>query len=150
MLRPMLSIRPPARLTAGAALASVLLFGGCARTGGCVGEHCGTLVIATAGEPNILLPPVSDLSITRDVTEQLFLNLADLGMSGNTVGDEDFQPRLAERWEWDAPTTLVFHLDARARWQDGRPVTAADVAFTYDAYTDPAGASPFRPHPRHH
>jgi peptide/nickel transport system substrate-binding protein len=144
----MLSIRLPARLTAGAALAGFLLFGGCARKGGCVGEHCGTLVIATAGEPDILLPPVSELSITRDVTEQLFLKLADLGMSGNTVGDEDFQPRLAERWEWDAPTTLVFHLDPRARWQDGRPVTAADVAFTYDAYTDATVASPFRPNLR--
>jgi peptide/nickel transport system substrate-binding protein len=105
-------------------------------------------MIATAGEPDILLPPVSELSITRDVTEQLFLKLADLGMSGNTVGDEDFQPRLAERWEWDAPTTLVFHLDPRARWQDGRPVTAADVAFTYDAYTDATVASPFRPNLR--
>jgi peptide/nickel transport system substrate-binding protein len=105
-------------------------------------------VIANAGEPDILLPAVSDLGITRDVTEQLFLKLADLGMSGNTVGDEDFQPRLAERWEWDAPTTLVFRLDPRARWQDGRPVTAADVAFTYDAYTDGTVASPFRPNLR--
>src|SRR5260370_11372251 len=104
--------------------------------------------MAAAGEPDILLPAVSDFAITRDVTEQLFLKLADLGMSGNTVGDEDFQPRLAERWEWDAPTTLVFHLDPRARWQDGRPVTAADVAFTYDAYTDATVASPFRPNLR--
>jgi peptide/nickel transport system substrate-binding protein len=141
----MLSIRPSDRWSAGVALAGVLLFAGCARKGGCVGEHCGTLMIATAGVPDILLPAVSNLSITRDVTDQLFLKLADLGMSGNTVGDEDFQPRLAERWEWDAPTTLVFHLDSRARWEDGRPVTAADVAFTYDAYTDPTVASHVRP-----
>jgi peptide/nickel transport system substrate-binding protein len=144
----MLSLRPPDRLRAAAAFAGLLLFAGCAPKGGCVGAHCGTLVIANAGEPDILLPAVSDLGITRDVTEQLFLKLADLGMSGNTVGDEDFQPRLAERWEWDAPTTLVFHLDPRARWQDGRPVTAADVAFTYDAYTDATVASPFRPNLR--
>src|SRR5260370_27761987 len=114
MLRPMLSIRRPARLSTGAALAGLLLFAGCARKGGCVGAYCGTLLIAAAGEPDILLPAVSDFAITRDVTEQLFLKLADLGMSGNTVGDEDFQPRLAERWEWDTPTTLVFHLDPRA------------------------------------
>src|SRR5260370_20498112 len=148
MLRSVLTIRRPDRLSAAAALAGLLFLAGCVREGGCVGEYCGTLVIATAGEPDILLPAVSDLGITRDVTEQLFLKLADLGMSGNTVGDEDFQPRLAERWEWDAPTTLVFHLDARARWQDGRPVTAADVAFTYDAYTDQTVASPFRPNLR--
>ena len=140
----MLTIRRPRRLSGGAALAGLLLLAGCARTGGCVGEYCGTLVIATSGAPDILLPAVSDLAIMRDVTDQLFLKLADLGMSGNTVGDEDFQPRLAERWEWDTPTTLVFHLDPRARWEDGRPVTAADVAFTYDAYTNASVASPSR------
>lgn len=143
------TIRPPSRLTAAAALAGLLVAAGCARKGGCTGDYCGTLVIATGGEPDVLLPAVSDRSITRDVTDQLFLKLADLGPSGNTVGDEDFQPLLAERWEWDTPTTLVFHLDPRARWQDGRAVTAADVAFTYDIYTDSLVSSPFRPSLRH-
>lgn len=118
---------------------------GCEHRTSCAGEYCGTLVIATSGDPDILLPPVSDLSATRDVADQIFLKLADLGTSGNTIGDEDFQPLLAARWEWDGPVTLVFHLDPRARWQDGRPVTAADVAFTYDAYTDTLVNSPFRP-----
>src|SRR2546428_5041666 len=140
----MATTRPSSRLTAAAALAGLLLVGACARKGGCTGDYCGTLVIATAGEPDILLPPVSEFSSTREVTEQLFLKLADLGPSGNTIGDEDFQPLLAERWEWDTPTTLVFHLDPRARWQDGRPVTAADVAFTFDIYTDSLVNSPFR------
>src|SRR5204863_3826880 len=141
----MATTRPSSRLTAAAALAGLLLVGACGRKGGCAGDYCGTLVIATAGEPDILLPPVSEFSSTREVTEQLFLKLADLGPSGNTIGDEDFQPLLAERWEWDTPTTLVFHLDPRARWQDGRTVTAADVAFTYDIYTDSLVSSPFRP-----
>src|SRR5213595_826405 len=135
--------RPRAGLTL-AALACLILVAGCERPVGCTGEDCGTIVIASGGEPDILLPPVSEFAITRDVTDQLFLKLADLGLSGNTIGDEDFQPQLAERWEWDAPTTLVFHLDPRARWQDGQAVTAADVAFTYDAYTDSLVNSPFR------
>src|SRR5207302_8764588 len=113
------------------------------------GEYCGTLVIASGGEPDILLPPVSEFAITRDVTDQLFLKLADLGLSGNTIGDEDFQPQLAERWEWDAPTTLAFHLDPRARWQDGHAVTSADAAFTYDAYTASLLNSSARSTPRH-
>src|SRR6266576_915001 len=71
--------------------------------------------------------------------------LIDVGMSTNTVGDEDFQPLLAQKWEWDGPLTLVFHLDPRARWQDGQRVTAADVEFTFDAYTDSAVGSPYRP-----
>src|SRR5260370_36775348 len=130
MLRPMLSIRTSDRLSAGAALAGLLLIAGCAPKGGCVGEYCGTLVIATTGEPDILLPAVSEFSTTRDVTEQLFLKLADLGMSGNTVGDEDFQPRLAERWERGAPTTLAFHLDPRGPRPGGPPGTASDAALS--------------------
>lgn len=138
--------RLPRHLTLAVLAGLLVLLAGCERRRpGCIGEYCGTLVIASAGEPDILLFPVSDRAITRDVSDQLFLKLADLGLSGNTIGDEDFQPQLAARWEWDAPTTLVFHLDPRARWQDGQAVTAADVAFTYDAYTDTLVNSPFRP-----
>ena len=72
------------------------------------------------------------------------MKFADVGMFTNTVGDEDFQPLLAERWEWDGPLTLVFHVDPRARWQDGQRVSAADVGFTFDAYKDSVLASPFR------
>ena len=79
------------------------------------------------------------------MTDQLFRKLADLGMSGNTIGDDDFQPDLAQSWEWAGPLTLVFHLDPRARWQDGPAVTAADVAFTYDVYTDSLVSAPARP-----
>src|SRR6266571_3005316 len=148
ILGAMPTTRPRAGLTF-AALAGLTLVAGCERPVGCTGEYCGTMVIASGGEPDILLPPVSEFSITRDVTDQLFLKLADLGASGNTIGDEDFQPQLAERWEWDAPTTLVFHLDPRARWHDGQAVTAADVAFTYDAYTDTLVNSSFRSSVRH-
>src|SRR5437899_375538 len=139
-------IRPPDRLIARLLVAGVLLgsLASCARRGACTGDYCGTVVIAAAGEPDILLPPVAELSTSRGVYDQLFLKLADLGMSGNTIGDEDFQPQLAERWEWNGPVTLVFHLDPRARWQDGRVVTAGDVVFTYDAYTDSLVNSPFR------
>ncbi|TLY53630.1 MAG: hypothetical protein E6K55_07610, partial [Gemmatimonadetes bacterium] len=140
---------PTLRPTTLAALAGLALLGGCERRRGCTGEYCGTMVIAATGEPDILLPPVSEFATTRDVTEPIFLKLADLGLSGNTVGDEDFQPQLAQRWEWDAPTTLVFHLDPRAHWQDGQAVTAADVAFTYDVYTDTVVNSPFRSSLRH-
>ncbi|MGH7568376.1 MAG: ABC transporter substrate-binding protein [Gemmatimonadales bacterium] len=132
----MRSLRP-ARQSA-LLLAGCLVFvAGCERRGGCAGPYCGTLVFAATGQPDILLPPVTDVAVSRDIYSQIFLKLADLGMSTNTVGDEDFQPLLAQRWEWDDSVTLVFHIDPRARWQDGPPVTAADVAFTFDAYTDP-------------
>src|SRR5688572_5270956 len=125
---PIAACHLPGRRTARLAPACLLLLSlaGCERRAGCTGDYCGTLVIATAGEPDILLPPVSQQLHALDVARQIFLKLADLGLSGNTFGDADFQPQLAQRWEWDDPRTLVFHLDPRARWQDGRPVTAAD------------------------
>ena len=116
----------------------------CARKGGCTGDYCGTLVFASVGEPETLLPPVVQSSSARDVSDQLFLKLADLGMLTNTIGDEDFTPLLADRWDWDDPLTLAFHIDPRARWHDGEPVTAADVVFTYDAYMDQRVGSPYR------
>ena len=132
-----------ARLFVATLLAAILL--GCKPGGGCSGEYCGTLVIAAPGEPDILLPPLTQAAIGRDVGDQLFLKLADVGMSVNTVEDADFTPQLAQRWEWQDPLTLTFHLDPRARWHDGERVTASDVAFTFESYTDSSLHSRIRP-----
>lgn len=35
--------------------------------------------------------------------------------------------------------TIEFHLDPRAKWSDGEPVTPEDVLFTYDVFTQKAG-----------
>jgi len=123
---------------------TVAALAGCERRGGCTGSYCGTVIDAALSEPATLLPPVTEDVVAGDIGEQLFLKLADVGMSTNTVGDEDFQALLANRWEWDGPVTLVFHLDPRARWQDGQRVSAADVEFTFDAYQDSVVGSPFR------
>lgn len=131
------------------AVVAVLLVGCSPAAGGCKGEYCGTLVIAAPGEPTALLPSVTDEALDRDIFDQLFLKLADVGSEVNTVGDSGFAPQLAARWEWPTPLTLVFHLDPRARWHDGTPVTAADVAFTYHVYTDSAIDSPYRSNLHH-
>ena len=123
---------------------TVAALAGCERRGGCTGSYCGTVINAALAEPASLLPPVTEDVVAGDIGEQLFLKLADVGMSTNTVGDEDFQALLANRWEWDGPVTLVFHLDPRARWQDGQRVSAADVEFTFNAYQDSLVGSPFR------
>lgn len=70
--------------------------------------------------------------------DMLFLRLAELGPTLATAGDESFVPVLAESWERRDSVTLVFHLDARARWHDGVPVTAADVLFAFERARDPA------------
>jgi peptide/nickel transport system substrate-binding protein len=47
------------------------------------------------------------------------------------------EPRLAEKWEISADGTVyTFHLRHDVRWHDGVALTAADVAFTFDAIFD--------------
>lgn len=70
--------------------------------------------------------------------DMLFLRLAELSPTMATAGDESFVPVLAESWDRRDSLTMVFHLDSRARWHDGVPVTAADVLFAFDRARDPA------------
>ena len=44
----------------------------------------------------------------------------------------DLIPDLALNWELPDPTTYVFHLRHDVRFHDGRPLTSADVKYTFD------------------
>lgn len=83
-------------------------------------------------------------NMARMVSDQMFERLAEIGPDLRTIGDRGFMPRLAQRWEW-APDSMsiVFHLDPRARWHDGRPVRAGDVRFSVDLMKDPKTATQF-------
>jgi peptide/nickel transport system substrate-binding protein len=106
--------------------------------------ECGVAVISAGADADLLLPALTQ-GVGRQVSDQIFLKLADVGLARNTVGDSGFVPRLAESWDFETPRTLVFHLNPAARWQDGVPVTAADVVFTFAAYTDTLLDAPVRP-----
>jgi peptide/nickel transport system substrate-binding protein len=106
----------------------------------------GTIVIAVGGDPDGLFPPVHTTTTGKAVTEQIYDHLADLGSDLNTVGDAGFSPRLAKSWRWSPDSlSIAFTLDPQARWHDGAPVRASDVAFTYALYKDSATASPTAP-----
>ena len=46
----------------------------------------------------------------------------------STVGDKGFT-RLAKSWTRPDSLSIAFSLDPRAKWHDGKPVTAADVKY---------------------
>ena len=98
----------------------------------------GTLVVAG---PSEALSPVPTLwnndQFNREISDLLFLRLADVGPDVSTTRERSFLPRLARRWTRPDPRTLVFELDSRARWQDGTPVTAEDAAFALNRARDP-------------
>ncbi len=110
----------------------------------CPSDWCGTAV-ALSAEPDVLFPPAAGTDADRWIVDLIFSKLADLGSRLNTVGDSGFVPQLAASWAWDGPTTLRFTLDPRARWHDGQPVTAQDVAFTFAVHRDSVVTSPARP-----
>lgn len=112
------------------------LVGACAPKSTCPQGVCGTVVMGTTADADVLFPPFAGTNVSSAIDDQLFLPLAEMGLGLNTVGDSGFVPRLADRWSFEDSVTIVFHIDSRARWQDGVPVTARDVAFTYDVYTD--------------
>ncbi|HVS59251.1 MAG TPA: ABC transporter substrate-binding protein [Gemmatimonadaceae bacterium] len=103
----------------------------------------GTIVISSAADADVLLPPLTLTLQGKQVVDQIFDNLADIGPALNTVGDAGFTPRLSDRWTWSSDSMSVrFHIDPRARWHDGAPVRAEDVRYTFQLVKDTALASP--------
>ena len=101
-----------------------------------------SLVIVTGGQATLPIPTLMEgpeNSVGNlDVADQLFLRLAELGPKLVTSGESDFVPTLAKSWTRRDSITLAFDLDTRARWHDGAPLTAQDVAFTIARAKNPA------------
>jgi peptide/nickel transport system substrate-binding protein len=127
------------------ALAALVIAGckGSEPSGGATGDVGGTMVVAFPGEVGTLLPGLVNSMGDRELTDLLYDRLAEIGPDLNTLGDNGFTPRLAERWDW-APDSLsiTFHLNPKARWHDGQPVRASDVRFSLNLIKDPAFGSP--------
>src|SRR6266550_1565640 len=103
----------------------------------------GTLVIATAADPDVLFPPLVFTAQARQIAEVVYDYLAVVGPALNTIGDVGFEPRLAKSWNWSSDSlAIAFEIDSRARWHDGAKADAEDVRFTFRVYTMPQIASP--------
>ena len=107
-------------------------------------DRCDTVVIAATGDPTHLLPPLASESVARDIGDQVFERLADLAPGGTPIDPSAYRPALATRWERVDSLTWRFHLRAGARWQDGQPVTAEDVRFSFEAFADSVLDTPAR------
>ena len=96
-------------------------------------RYGGTLVVAGRGDPMSMNSLVStDFESGQHQLFVLFVTLVS--------ADEDYrpQPYFARSWEFDADTSEVtFHLRHDLEWHDGTPVTARDVAFTFERIKDP-------------
>jgi len=124
-----------------AAALLVAIFAAACRAPGRSARHR-DLVIAIWADADVLLPPFTGTTQGAIISDQIFERLADPDSTLGTIGDRHFRPRLADRWTW-APDSLsvAFHIDPRARWQDGTRVTARDVQFSFRMFKDSAAGS---------
>jgi peptide/nickel transport system substrate-binding protein len=97
---------------------------------------CGVVVIAATGEPSNLVPPLVYETVGRDLSDPMYERLAYLEPRASPIDAGSYRAGLAERWERVDSLTWRFHLRPGARWHDGRPVTAEDVVFSFEAFSD--------------
>jgi peptide/nickel transport system substrate-binding protein len=103
------------------------------------GDAGGTLVIALTSDPGTLFPPIQVATQGKQIAEQIYDYLADVGPEMNTHGDRGFRAELADSWQWAGDSlSIAFRINPRARWHDGVRVDAHDVAFTFALNKNPA------------
>jgi len=89
------------------------------------------------GRPTSVSPFGARTTADRSLVALVFSGLVRLGPGETLV------PDLAKSWTVDdTGGVYTFTLRPDARWHDGEPVTAADVAFTIHALQDPAYTGP--------
>jgi peptide/nickel transport system substrate-binding protein len=99
----------------------------------------GTVVVSATGDPVSLFPPFVVSLAGKEITEQIYDYLADVGADLNTADEKTYRLGLADRWRWMGDSLeLAFHINPLAKWHDGRDVTARDVQFTFALNKNPA------------
>jgi len=88
--------------------------------------------------PTNLDPRIGTDAQSERIDGLIFDSLVDLDAQRNPRGD------LAEKWETPDPLTYVFHLHTGVKFHDGRPLTSADVKYTFDSILERKVVSPKR------
>ncbi|MFN8790137.1 MAG: peptide-binding protein [Bdellovibrionales bacterium] len=93
----------------------------------------GNFVRNLRGEPPTLHPIMG-----TDVYSQRVWDFTVDSLLERKYTDWEWAPRLAEKWEISKDgKTFTFTLRKNATWHDGKPVTAEDVKFSFDAVFEP-------------
>lgn len=94
----------------------------------------GSFVMNLQGEPPTLHPINAEDLYSRKVWDFTVDSLA--ARNPNTA---EFIPRVAESWEWSKDKkSITFQLRKDVQFHDGKPLTAEDVKFSFDAIFNPA------------
>ena len=119
-----------------ALLAVALAAAGCGR-GAAPALPPDTIVIGKLADIENWNPYLADSAFSEDVLTLLYPTLV-VEQPDYTEHPPTYEPWLASSWERSPDgLSVTFHLDPRARWSDGVPVTAEDVLFTWEVQRSP-------------
>lgn len=110
-----------------------LIFVSCSRQD----DNSGRIVIGITADAETINPLYSFSVNEANINELLFLSLVKHNWN-NEKGDIESEPMLAESWNWnDDSLSITISLRDDVEWSDGKKVTADDVVFSFDIYSDP-------------
>ncbi|MGC4193063.1 MAG: ABC transporter substrate-binding protein [Thermomicrobiales bacterium] len=100
----------------------------------------GEVIYANSSDIETVNPLIRVDTYALFLVQNMFNSLVTQSVIDGTV-----VPDLADYWETSADfRTVIFHINANATWHDGKPVTADDVLFSFQAAMDASGVSPYR------
>ena len=98
----------------------------------------GNLINAMAGEPSNLIAMIAGDSASSAIAGNIFNSLLKYDENLNYI------PDLAESWKIsNNQKTISFKLKKDLQWADGKPLTSADVLFTWKLITNPNTRTPY-------
>jgi peptide/nickel transport system substrate-binding protein len=101
------------------------------------------IVVAIPADAESLNPLFAFSFQEVNITELLYLSLVQHEWN-DSAGDVKTSPMAAKNWIWnDDSTTITINLRDDINWRDGHKLTAEDVIFSFDVYSDPDVQSRF-------
>ena len=85
-----------------------------------------TLYLTTSSNPSRINPLLATDSASSEISGWIFNGLVKYNKNGEVIGD------LANSFEFDDNTTLIFKLKDNISWQDNYPFSVDDIIFTYN------------------
>ena len=101
------------------------------------------IIVAIPADAGSLNPLFAFSFQEVNITELLYLSLVQHEWN-DSAGDVKTYPMAAKNWTWnDDSTTITINLRDDINWRDGYKLTAEDVVFSFDVYSDPDVQSRF-------
>lgn len=101
------------------------------------------LIIGISADIKTINPLYSFSVDEGSINDLLFLSLVRVNWN-ETIGNIETEPLLANEWQWSADSTSVtFLLRNDVYWSDGVKLTAEDVSFSFELYSNPQVQSKF-------